>query len=392
MTIESSKRYYPGVDLVRFVSALLVVFYHLGFGSWAKPHSEASRIVVQNFSMPVPGWIGVCGWVGVQIFFVVSGVVITQSANGRSPAAFAKGRFYRLYPAVWLCATITLLTALHYHTVDTPILAYFHSMVLFPDDPYVDWQYWTLPVEIFFYGLVFFLLAIKAFQHVEKLAISLVLLTTIYMASMISLQAAHRPLGDLLWRLNAHGLPFYYGCFFGLGTLITLRSRRSISAFGMAMLPLALIVCCWQVYDHFMRHIHEDMHFHWPMASYWPLPIAIFLVAVAVIAWSTTERLAVGDQGHRVIRALGLTTYPLYLIHLTNGAAVFAILRRFMVPEAAFVTTVLAMIALAMLIALVIEPRLRRVVRNMVDRLEVGRSKPAWLYSSGGVAIGSSTS
>jgi exopolysaccharide production protein ExoZ len=48
------------------------------------------------------------GWVGVEVFFVISGFVITNSARGASPIEFLKGRVLRLYPAAWICATLSL--------------------------------------------------------------------------------------------------------------------------------------------------------------------------------------------------------------------------------------------------------------------------------------------
>jgi peptidoglycan/LPS O-acetylase OafA/YrhL len=132
-----------------------------------------------------------------------------------------------------------------------------------------------------------------------------------------------------------------------------------------------------------MRSAHEGERFGWPIEHYWPVPIAIFLVAIAAVAWSTTERLSVSDQGHRMVRALGLTTYPLYLIHRTIGAAEMSLLRRFASPEVAFGITVVTMVALGMFIALALEPSLRRRVRKWVDRFEARLPKPARLYAPG---------
>jgi peptidoglycan/LPS O-acetylase OafA/YrhL len=383
MTVESTRRYYPGVDIVRFISALLVVFYHLGFGSWAKPGSNAARIIGHNFAMPTVGWIGVVGWVGVQIFFVVSGVVITQSANGRSPADFLKGRFYRLYPAVWICATITLIAALAYALPRGTVWTYVRSMLLLPGGPWVDAQYWTLPVELVFYGLVFLLLVTRAFRHVEKLAVGLIVLTAAYLAiiSGIAGEGAANFSAERFTGARAYGLPFYHGCFFGLGILITLRSRGRISRLGLAAAALGLVTCCWQIYDKNMREAQDGVHLAYPLADLWPLGITVFLVAVAAIAWSTTERLAIDDQGNGLVRALGLTTYPLYLVHLTVGAVLLKALLRIMAPPIAFAVMLIVVVGFAMFVALVLEPRLRRSVRKGVDRIEAELPKPARLYA-----------
>ena len=69
-----------GIDAIRFSSAVLVSAFHL---TWHIP--EAVHV------MPF-------GWIGVQIFFVISGIVIANSARLATPFRFAVSRFLRLYP------------------------------------------------------------------------------------------------------------------------------------------------------------------------------------------------------------------------------------------------------------------------------------------------------
>jgi hypothetical protein len=49
------------------------------------------------------------GWVGVETFFVISGFVIANSAIKSSVIEFLFGRALRLYPAVWVCSTLTFV-------------------------------------------------------------------------------------------------------------------------------------------------------------------------------------------------------------------------------------------------------------------------------------------
>ena len=87
---ESKVDYIYGVDLVRFVSAAGVAAYHLNESKYTRP-----------WSVPF-------GWVGVQIFFVISGLVIANSARGASLQQFVVHRFLRLYPAAWCAAIVNL--------------------------------------------------------------------------------------------------------------------------------------------------------------------------------------------------------------------------------------------------------------------------------------------
>src|SRR3954465_3556967 len=75
------------------------------------------------------------GWVGVEIFFVISGFVIANSASRSSPTHFLLGRARTLYPAVWVCATATLLVLLLFggEPASEFIMPYLHAMLLVPE-------------------------------------------------------------------------------------------------------------------------------------------------------------------------------------------------------------------------------------------------------------------
>src|ERR1700750_2863052 len=110
------KNHFPILDPLRFAAALGAAVLHLTFWSWAgsspgvAPGFEHCVSAGLQFQSAAPfTWFG---WVGVEIFFVISGFVIANSAAKSSPSEFLRGRALRLYPAVWVCATLTFLVLL----------------------------------------------------------------------------------------------------------------------------------------------------------------------------------------------------------------------------------------------------------------------------------------
>lgn len=152
------------IDLLRFLSALAVVFFHYTFvaaGTGLTPVAE----------WPAVSSLSRYGYLGVTLFFIISGFVILLSAQGRTPSQFVRSRFLRLFPAYWLGLTVTALVLALWgagrHTVSLPqYLANLFMLQKVFGYKHVDGVYWTLLVELKFYFLVWLLLR---FDQLKKL-------------------------------------------------------------------------------------------------------------------------------------------------------------------------------------------------------------------------------
>ena len=81
---------FPLIDILRIFAAFLVVFYHYLFRGHA-----ADSMMSTNFPF---GELLKYGYLGVDLFFIISGFVITKSIENRSLKQFIIARFIRLYP------------------------------------------------------------------------------------------------------------------------------------------------------------------------------------------------------------------------------------------------------------------------------------------------------
>lgn len=368
------RQYYFGLDLIRFCSACLVLLFHLGYSTW-QPESGARYLVRGEYTIP-EGSIFWFGWLGVQIFFVISGFVIANSAQGASPYKFFRSRALRLYPAAWICATISLVTLLAF--TDRPALnllwRYLHSVTLFPLSPWIEGVYWTLAAEIIFYGLIFLLISFKGLDRLETFSnvmgaisigfIVLVACNRSGLAQIDHLEGFRKTIGKYF--------PLWYGVFFSLGINLWLSARRRLSRVSVLYTAMLFVACCSQIY---VGLSHADVE-EGLSGKYqdWRVPVAIFAIAVAGLLasthWPAVDK-SIPHIAREPLRRLGLVTYPLYLVHFSLGVILIkAFIAAGASPVMAFAMSGALLFLLCLYIATKLEPALRRRSGELLDRLE----------------------
>ena len=349
------KTTFGGVDILRFLAAVMVMFYHYGFWVWAFPDGISARATGGIPPHPEMAFVG-SGWVGVQIFFVISGFVIAFSAERSTPLRFFEARVKRLAPAVWVCAPITAVVLL-YLGLSWPtdaVIRLLRTGLFVPFDPWVDSVYWTLGIEIAFYAVVWSLLRLGRFDLMETVAVVIGLVSTLFWCLYYPLDLSN--LAETRWlQLTL----VHHGCFFALGVLLWLMRFKAVTP---ARLGFAAVFLAGGVLE-IMSSV--DVHaIKVEAAMPYAPPIVIFLGAMALMAWSL--RLDLSWSGWRRI---GLMTYPLYLLHDVVGAAMIGAMMRAGVPYPLSIAVAGAtMIAASWLVAIEAEPRIRLLLDHTVFR------------------------
>ena len=336
-----------GLDLLRFWAALMVVVYHLGVRTWSADTSM-SQIVdgAVRYDALSFAW---AGWVGVEMFFVLSGFVIAYSAEGSSAVAFVRSRVLRLVPAVLVCATITLAVqaSLGRHDLWEE---YFASIFFRPWGPWIDAPYWTLPVEVAFYAVVFVSILVNRFRSIEWIAMAIGLgSSAVWFAHRLGVDVV--PFMTHLSNLTL----IQHGCFFAIGVLMWLMLMK-----GFMWRRLAVVAIC-------MAAGWLEIKYMAPMkiveGGMMRAPGAIWLASLLAIVVSVKWNHRLSGRWNGVARRLGLATYPLYLVHATLGAAIIRWLREAGVPQwPALVVAIACALAIALAVAEWAEPWLRRVL------------------------------
>lgn len=108
------------IDLLRFIAAIAVLFFHYSFRGACLRRSVHHALPLDYSSCKV--WISG----GVQLFFMISGFVIFMTASNANLKSFATSRIVRLYPT--FCGM--LHHYVHCNPVDGqwPLFSFFYSI------------------------------------------------------------------------------------------------------------------------------------------------------------------------------------------------------------------------------------------------------------------------
>jgi peptidoglycan/LPS O-acetylase OafA/YrhL len=321
------------------------------------------------------------GWIGVQIFFVISGFVIATSAANSSASRFFISRFTRLVPAAWVCATITLIAWLliDVGTPSSHLREYVKSIAFIPIPAWIDSVYWTLGVEIAFYALVLALVAYKRFHWLKPVMCAIGLVSSLFwfgygFAAMDRESALFAWFSAIQWSRLAQLTLLHHGVFFAVGVLLWMQLMRKSTRGQTAWLLFFVVGGCMQIAADSNLKFEKTGLILSPL-----LACAIWLGAMLLLFWmvQNNERFRSLPEGAiRTFRRLGLVTYPLYLLHnVTGGAVLGALLGWGFGSIDALLLTIVLIIALSWWVSVTPEPALQKATRSTLISL-VNRWKP----------------
>jgi len=346
------------LDILRLVSALMVLMFHYGF---------RMRISGEGGGIGFPELAPVAIWfdTGLLIFFAISGYVITMSAEGRSAYDFAAGRFARLWPTFVTCATITaaVLAIWHVPTLDPPTVKQWlaHAVIISRGlgQPFLDGAYWTIAYEIIFYAWVFLAIATGVFARGWRIAVLAWLAVSVLNETMIGSGAVQKLL-----------ITEYSGYFaFGLTLYKTQKQPGLTNLWVLAAAACWAVACPFLTQPDFVETYALDRSVL-GLALIGPVALGAMALAALLPSLRISPALAVG---------LGGLTYPLYLLHQNIGYAVFA---NFGTEQNRWLVAfglLIALLLVSWVIARTIEPVARRAIIRISARLkdEVLRLRPS---------------
>lgn len=152
------------LDGYRALAVMLVLFFHYTV-RWTLPYDASNHLPSGGVFSGIT--LFQYGWIGVELFFVISGFVILMTLERcKSVTDFAMRRFARLWPPLFAAASLTALIVWTIGPSDWRVSweSYLSSILLvnpalvgkLTHHPHMDWvdgAYWSLWVEVRFYAL-----------------------------------------------------------------------------------------------------------------------------------------------------------------------------------------------------------------------------------------------
>jgi peptidoglycan/LPS O-acetylase OafA/YrhL len=352
-TIQYTPKRIYQIDLFRLLAAISVVLYHYLFRGYMA--DDLSKL---NFSEI--GHYFKYGYLGVDLFFIISGFVIALSIKSRSLIDFCISRVSRLYPAYWLCVllTATIIFCFGAPRFSVNLKQILLNMTMFQNYlrvKSIDGSYWSLFVEMKFY--IFIIGSYLIINKIREFKLDYLIYTWLIL-SILYLPFRHL----FAFQLLEYIFILEWSSYFIAGILFYQIYSDAVNTKYIILLSIAFSL---SVFHAILRtEILENLY----NTDFSPIYIttyilifylAMFLVASGKMQWLNSPRLI----------KLGLLTYPLYLIHQNIGFVIFNTLGNESNKYLLVILTVAFMLFLSYLISTFYEFRISKYLKGKLKSL-----------------------
>lgn len=246
------------------------------------------------------------GYLGVELFFLISGFVILYSTQGRSAGDFAKRRFFRLYPMYWIALIfIYAVTSLPFWKRPGSGFGDFAlALTMFPTafgGEWMDGAHWFLKRELQFYLIVIFFMLIGLGRKLPTIF-------PLWAILMFGWNIFNFPHFEI-WYLNG-----YFALINAGAIIFTIREWgwTPLRAIGL----VATYICSIET-----RIEHGKFLGPWRNTEYSPLVISIvvtsFFALMLLLLTEIPSKIKIGWA-----TKAGAITFPLFLIHGRVGGTI----------------------------------------------------------------------
>lgn len=355
IALQPSERILPPVhpnnrlaplDGLRAIAIAWVAMYHY-FNFWTPSGRGDALLPYGDLFYQVP--MASTGWMGVSLFFMISGFVILMTLRRTETLlTFSVRRMARIFPTLMVCGLITWLVTLAVgpDALTRSVPEFLLSIISLPpehvgallgqtDWAWLDGAYWSLWVELRFYALIGLIYFVFRSRWIPVWFAFQVLTGLLMLAEHIAGHALIDRVGSLFI--------YEYVPLFSIGVIAYLMYSRETVATWMKW-AMALSVIQASLNSLVFQPFHDvDLGFvisHFLMLG---LFYAVFLTPAiqSLLSWPPLVK-------------IGRASYSFYLLHQVLGISVLyalaQVLPAWAIPTIALPATLIGLVALSLVI------------------------------------------
>jgi peptidoglycan/LPS O-acetylase OafA/YrhL len=311
------KNRYPALDFLRIFACFSVILYHYQVGTRKDidylQFNPGSFALDWSSNFFINTWAHY-GYLGVDLFFILSGSVIYKTSQGRNVGQFLRARLERLLLIYVIVAFPTYLI-LRFSSPLRYSSDFALSELLYSNSwnglPLLLAVAWTLKIEILFY-LIFVIIIWASEQNQNRILIILLLLQVSDWAL---------DLGKLGYPLNFINLDGYLP-YFLTGAIIT-----GIQSSKLEISRLSVLFIYGIIFENLRKLIDLRMFGIFGQESTQSQKVLVVLISLGLLvfiskapSWHFKH-----EKTANIIENIAIATYPLYLLHQQVGLYLSAI-------------------------------------------------------------------
>lgn len=323
------------IQLLRGVAALAVVIYHL------------KAVQQRYFSEDIFPWYTSYGFLGVQLFFMISGFIMMHILDTHktavTPLNFLKARLIRIVPTYWLI-TLTIFTVaqIYPNLINssysvTPSLI--KSLLFIPQttNPWLNVG-WSLEFEVFFYIIISILLFTSGGNILQFLLVAffLALSFPIVWGSSPVIESFTDPI--ILWFIIGVSVHFFWKKNSG----INIRD-------AVFILPISTLILIY-------ANRGTDLNL-----------LILHLTLVCVFFGSLLTENIIPKNTRKYLDYIGKISYSLYLTHVLSLNIALIVLTKFMDLRDPIITNIVSIIFIilsAIIFYELVEKKIQTFIKN----------------------------